>query len=118
MTIENYEISIQERPSSPDILLGAYLISHLKTCCENCGATDTPQWRRGYYSEILGKYTNLCNKCGIKYNKNQFCLYCKYIYGKEQDKASNVWLTCNGCGRWSHIQCELSQGEEKFFSGC
>jgi hypothetical protein len=39
-------MAIEDAPkatSSPDIMLGAYLMSHLKTCCENCGITDTPQ---------------------------------------------------------------------------
>jgi hypothetical protein len=25
--------------ASPDIMLGAYLVSHLRAVCENCGAT-------------------------------------------------------------------------------
>jgi hypothetical protein len=29
---------------SDDILFGAYLMAHLRLCCENCGTQDTPQW--------------------------------------------------------------------------
>lgn len=34
---------VQERPQSPDVLLGAYLVSHLTQRCENCGEMKTPQ---------------------------------------------------------------------------
>ena len=37
----------EERGCSPDIMVGAYLISHFKSACENCGCTETPQWRKG-----------------------------------------------------------------------
>lgn len=32
---------------SADIILGAYLIQHLRSHCENCGAVNTVQWRKG-----------------------------------------------------------------------
>jgi hypothetical protein len=99
-----------ERPSSPDINLGAYLVSHLRTVCENCGVTETPQWRRGYWSSVLNTYTMLCNKCGLKYHKSQFCPYCHFVYGKEMEKDPKIWLTCNSCGRWVHIECEFQRG--------
>src|SRR5437868_114074 len=50
--------------TSPDILLGAYLMSHLRTACENCGTTSTPQWRKGWFS---GKLT-------VMLHKNSFCI--------------------------------------------
>ena len=31
-------------PESPDILVGAYLLDHMRTHCEQCGVSDTPQW--------------------------------------------------------------------------
>jgi hypothetical protein len=89
-----------------DLLLGAYLISHLKPSCEHCGVTETAQWRRGYFEPVLNRHIFLCNKCGLKYHKNQFCPHCKYIYGKETDKDPSLWLTCNTCGRWVHSKCE------------
>jgi hypothetical protein len=98
-----HKMSIEDE----DLLLGAYLISHLKPSCEHCGVTETAQWRRGYFEPVLNRQIMLCNKCGIKYHKSQFCPYCKYIYGKETDKDQSIWLTCNDCGRWVHSQCEL-----------
>ena len=101
-----------ERPCSPDVLLGAYLISHLQQRCENCGISNTPQWRKGWYSTILNRSVVLCNACGLKYNKNQFCPYCMYVYYKEVDKKSkNTWLTCEQCHRWVHIECERKCGD-------
>jgi len=98
-----------ERANSPDIMLGAYLMSHLRQHCENCGTLQTPQWRKGWFSEVLNHSVLLCNACGLKYHKNQFCPYCKYVYGKEQ-KISNVWLTCEHCARWVHVECETKYG--------
>jgi len=98
--------------SSPDILLGAYLMSHLRNACENCSTTYTPQWRKGWYSEILNRSVLLCNACGIKWAKKQFCPYCNYIYGKEVDRQSDAWLVCTSCSRWVHFDCEKRHREE------
>jgi len=106
---------------TPDIMLGAYLMSHLRPYCENCGTFDTPQWRKGWQSDVLGRAVLLCNACGLKYHKNQYCPYCHYVYGKEQEKQVNCsdctdWLTCQSCGRWCHAECERRYGNEKSFS--
>jgi len=98
-----------ERPNSPDIMLGAYLVSHLRQHCENCGTLQTPQWRKGWHSDVLNHSVLLCNACGLKFHKNQFCPYCKYVYGKEQ-KITNIWLTCEYCTRWVHVDCETQYG--------
>ncbi len=134
--------------TSPDILLGAYLMTHLRNACENCGTTNTPQWRKGWYSgtyileiwnillfstivsrtqpccllrfvtfltltlEILNRSVLLCNACGIKWAKKQFCPHCNYIYGKEVDKQSDAWLVCTSCSRWVHFDCEKRHREE------
>lgn len=88
-----------ERPCSPDVTLGAYFISHLNQICENCGVTETPQWRKGWYSNVLQHTVLLCNKCGLKYMKNQFCPYCMYVYYKVRHRNwillpmyADVWL--------------------------
>ena len=36
-----------------DEALGAYLMCHLRQYCEGCGTPDTPQWRKGWHSEVL-----------------------------------------------------------------
>jgi len=107
-------IPASERPCSPDIMLGAYLVTHLQQRCENCGITDTPQWRKGWFSTILNRSVVLCNACGLKYNKNQFCPYCMYVYYKEEDKKSkNAWLICEACQRWVHVECEQQYGGQE-----
>jgi len=116
MSIESTNASIisetnRERPCSPDVLLGAYLISHLQQRCENCGTPETPQWRKGWFSTLLNRSVVLCNACGLKYNKNQFCPFCMYVYYKEVDKKSkHTWLSCETCHRWVHIECERKCG--------
>lgn len=106
MTIVNSLPRVDEEMDTPDIMLGAYLMSHLRHYCENCGTYDTPQWRKGWFSDVLNRSVLLCNACGLKYHKNQYCPYCRYIYGKEQDRTSNIWATCQCCGRWVHSECE------------
>jgi len=100
---------LTEGPADEDVLLGAYLMTHIRPYCENCGTLETPQWRKGWFSEVLNRSVFLCNACGIKYQKNQFCPYCKFIYGK-QYKTSNVWQVCSTCGRCVHVECENNYG--------
>jgi len=104
-----------EKSYSSDVLLGAYLMSHFRPHCENCGTLNTPQWRKGWFSEVLQHSVLLCNACGLKYHKNQFCPYCKFVYGKEQ-KLSNLWLICETCARWVHIECEKRFGGHEHHS--
>lgn len=92
-------------PSRDDVVFGAYLMSHLRSHCENCGTFDTPQWRKGWFSNVLNHSVLLCNACGLKFHKGQFCPYCHYVYGKE-NKISEGWITCDDCGRWVHEECE------------
>ncbi len=77
MTIEHPMNDLQAADLD-DITLGAYLVTHLRTLCENCGATgkaslnfpnliltfnlETPQWRKGWFSEVIQRNTSLCNK--------------------------------------------------------
>jgi len=105
-------VDLNERTNSPDpdILLGAYLMSHLRQHCENCGTFVTPQWRKGWFSEVLNHSVLLCNACGLKFHKGQFCTYCKFVYGKEQKLSSSIWLTCDQCGRCVHRECEGLHG--------
>eukprot|EP01118_Nematostelium_gracile_P003612 TRINITY_DN14177_c0_g1_i1.p1 TRINITY_DN14177_c0_g1~~TRINITY_DN14177_c0_g1_i1.p1 ORF type:complete len:179 (+),score=21.53 TRINITY_DN14177_c0_g1_i1:50-538(+) len=106
MSIEDMDTTPCKGCSTTDIDLGAYLISHMRNICENCGSLSTPQWRKGWYSEVLSRSVLLCNACGLKYHKNQYCPYCKYVYGKEHDRIEDGWLTCQTCGRWVHEKCE------------
>lgn len=52
-----------------DETAGAYLISHLRPYCENCGTFETSQWRKGWTSGLLTHSVLLCNACGLKYHK-------------------------------------------------
>jgi hypothetical protein len=94
--------------------LAAYLISHLQPFCENCGTRDTPQWRKGWYSKVLNRHHLLCNACGIRYNKQQFCPLCGYIYAKDKEAKNtreDYYLACQACDRWTHLDCAKQIGE-------
>jgi GATA zinc finger len=95
-----------EDVQSPDVLLGAYLLGHLHPhTCEHCGTHETPQWRKGWVSDVLQRSVLLCNACGIKYHKNQYCSYCREIYGKDVREGAE-WIGCNTCGKLVHRKCE------------
>jgi GATA zinc finger len=99
--------------SNVGVSLGAYLLQTLVLHCENCGASESPQWRRGWYSTVLQKHVLLCNGCGIKYSKQQFCSYCYYVYNKRTERLQrslNQWLCCGTCQRWVHRACEEKYG--------
>lgn len=98
----------ESREVSDDIAFGAYLMINLKHHCEHCGTQNTPQWRKGWFSDILNRSVLLCNACGLKYHKNQFCPYCNWVYGKEPGKPSEgLWISCCSCQRRVHKDCEL-----------
>jgi hypothetical protein len=103
-------MSLAKTTSQEEISFGAVLLTHLKVHCENCKTYTTPQWRKGWYNPELQCNIELCNACGLKYAKGQYCPYCKFIYGKEHLKSPNQWLSCNMCGRLTHLQCELASG--------
>ncbi|PRP77442.1 centrosomal protein [Planoprotostelium fungivorum] len=81
--------------------------------CHNCMTTDTPQWRTGWESKTSGGLVPLCNACGLRYYKKQFCRHCQYIYSKtEQSKSFGSWLTCTDCSRLVHLTCENEKGSD------
>lgn len=44
--------------------------------CDNCGADNTPNWRRGW-PLADGGHANLCNACGIRYKPGCVCAACR-----------------------------------------
>jgi hypothetical protein len=52
-----------------DVLLATFLLSNLKPICSNCGSTNTPQWRKGWWSNLLQRSIFLCNACGLRFHK-------------------------------------------------
>lgn len=87
--------------------LGVYYMLHLTRSCENCNTTSSPQWRKGWHSHLVDRKVDLCNACGLKFNKDQCCPYCFKIF--ENRKGSNddesVWCSCVDCSRKIHVNC-------------
>lgn len=72
--------------------------------CDNCGETDTSMWRRGRHDKKLNIRVTLCNPCGLRYSKKQFCPHCNYIYKKHEINVK-YWTTCIICDQSTHINC-------------
>jgi len=97
--------------------------------CAHCKTTVTPLWRKGWTLNSNSKPVSLCNACGIRYSKNQFCPYCYYIYNKLEEpynaddrrpdllapnRSIPTWIRCEQCFRWVHFKCEAEkQRQEK-----
>jgi hypothetical protein len=90
--------------------------------CAHCKTTVTPLWRKGW--SLNSKPVSLCNACGIRYSKNQFCPHCYYIYNKLEEpynaderrpdllapnRSIPTWIRCEQCFRWVHFKCEAEK---------
>lgn len=86
--------------------------------CQNCGVTDTPQWRRG----PSGKRT-LCNACGVKWSSGRLHLPANLIsssfpfsLSESENNLSEVQSTFEevevGTTAWK-IQLEVSRLKSK-----
>mgnify|MGYP001141771849 FL=1 len=112
-----------EDAKTDDVFIGAYLLSQLCNrsvpTCVNCQTRRTPLWRKGWRDAILKRDVLLCNACGLKYSKRQYCCYCKFIYNMKEDVLSQQgnWMDCDCCRRWVHIDCELRFGSTFTFDG-
>jgi len=98
-------------------LTGAYLLSAIKTktnYCASCGANKTSLWRKGWYDPLLNRPVHLCNACGLKFCKMQYCPYCKYVYSMHDlAKEKFIWTTCLYCSRYAHNTCICLSGQTK-----
>ena len=90
-----------------DLEYGAELLCYLKRHCSSCGVLSTPLWRKGWFDTNIGRYVSLCNACGLKYSKNQYCPICKYVYNIREDVFSHrhKWIICTSCDRYTHVDC-------------
>lgn len=85
----------------------AYALLSLKgQVCFNCSCTNTPQWRKGFvFTDQIVQKVNLCNACGLKYGKNQFCSYCYKIYDFVKNINTQEIYSCSRCGKMDHQKC-------------
>lgn len=70
--------------------------------CGDCGVKLSPLWRSVSYR---GDRRHLCNACGLRYKKGQFCPFCEKTY-KEIELHPEVWEECEECHETcAHIKC-------------
>jgi len=70
--------------------------------CFSCGTTQSPQWRRSQYHDAIKDRFLLCNACGLKSAKGQFCSYCLRVYYLSSEEE---YVTCDRCGKHDHASC-------------
>lgn len=89
------------------------------TSCVNCGVKQTSCWRS--ITDNKGNRFDLCNKCGLKYRKGNFCQCCLYIYyvsETKNDSSDDTWVKCLYCPRKSHKVCLEKQSENNVLYIC
>jgi hypothetical protein len=105
--------SDQEEYLDSDLYAAALILTRIRKGCTNCGAQTSPTWRFGWYYEPLRKHVSLCNACGLKYSKKQYCAGCKFIYGNNcqhrQEMLDGKWFRCSGCNHYSHTKCLVEE---------
>lgn len=75
--------------------------SPAKICMNGlCGATTTPQWKRGWPMKA-GGFATLCYACGMAYENVR---YCERFHLNEPG-----WRECNSCEKPIHCGCVVSK---------
>ena len=83
----------------------------------NCNMTKKPgdKWLKTKFpSETPMHY---CHDCTKAIKKKWWCQFCNSIYtdpSHSKGVDTHEWIQCDapGCGRWTHIHCELKHGLE------
>lgn len=71
-----------------------------------------------YHAQITSSYKSriylLCEKCYLAWKQEHYCYYCNVIYRdfsfNQQYYDQKIWIQCDYCERWQHIQCEENKG--------
>lgn len=79
--------------------------------CYNCNTTTSPEWRycprpcRIHNDKLyLCNQQYLCNACGLRYYKGQYCPLCYVVY-YQKDTNNISWKNCIKCNNWTHRYC-------------
>jgi len=91
-----------------ECVVGAWHLFLLEKKCDSCFVTSTPLWRKGRYDRHTHRHVKLCNACGLKYVKRQYCPYCINVYYAKD--LGNDWITCSKCDTRTHVRCEKKYG--------
>lgn len=83
----------------------AYLLYTVGKRCANCLVDQSPVWRRGWYDALSHSNVFLCNACGLKYLKKQYCPYCCAVYCVGDLGTGAHWIQCQGCLSHCHVKC-------------
>ena len=92
----------------------------LDICCSNYNCTLIKKYRNKAKFQKLeypetGIFKEYCGDCSDAINRKWTCPFCSGIYTSQAHSKgvdSHQWIKCDfgRCGRWIHIECELSQG--------
>jgi hypothetical protein len=70
-------------------------------CCFSCDIKYSTLWRA---KKINGDDKYLCNACGLKYSKGQYCQVCHITY-YQCDMNDFYGKICSICNKWVHNNC-------------
>lgn len=104
-----WDTNVEE--SEADLVVGAHLLHHMQKHCANCDTPSTPLWRKGWEDVVLGHSVSLCNACGLKFLKEQYCHYCMFVYNMTDVRyQKDKWIACSKCRKCTHVDCEKRFG--------
>lgn len=90
--------------SQQELETGAFLLFNMKERCDTCTLKltnkENVQTRRAYHTRWwTSKRISLCNKCGLKYSHDRYCIRCLRAYdtGANTKKSKKGLIVCSHC---------------------
>ncbi len=87
------------------------LVCGNKLCAAKCKRGQEKDWTR---KKLDSDTVWLCKLCSRAFSQRQYCEHCKQIYVDTSGTGAVVdgleWIQCEGCRRWTHVQCEARRG--------
>lgn len=94
---------IEETKSSPP--KGYSKAAVLSKLCFNPFCPNASQGKLSKVKLISGiKW--MCQVCERAYKNNQYCCFCETLYFLEAGSDNKIWIGCDTCERWVHLECD------------
>lgn len=76
--------------------------------CKVCVNQFCPNGSQGKLSKVKmsAGFKWMCGLCEKAFKNNQFCSFCETLYFLEAGSDNKVWIGCDLCDRWVHMDCD------------